>query len=147
MMKVEILAMRLRSGKSSNRSMMAWEFLRLRHVEKVGKGPDNVTSVNSIDEMLGPENAELSTDAWRAVLDDRIAEILDRKRSSVQGRERCLAIYTRILTTQFAQEEIRGKEAELVSAFLKSIKSESSEKETVLAIKGNALRNLHLVDS
>lgn len=86
--------------------------------------------------MLGPDNAELSTDAWKAGLADRIAEILDRKRSSVQGRERCLAIYIRILTTQYAEEEIRGREIELVSAFLKSIKSESSEKETVLAIKG-----------
>lgn len=92
--------------------------------------------------MLGPDTAELSTDAWRAVLSDRVAEILDRKRSSVQGRERCLAIYTRILTTQFAQGEIRGKEAELVSAFLKSIKSESSEKETVLAIKGRAFHEI-----
>ena len=115
--------------------------------KKIGSAPDDVFSVNSIDEMLGPDNAELSTDAWRAVLSDRIAEILDRKRSSVQGRERCLAIYTRILTTQFAQGEIRGKEAELVSAFLKSIKSESSEKETVLAIKGNPEWNLHLVGS
>lgn len=118
--------------------MAACELLRLRQVNQVGKGTDHVTSVNSIDEMLNPDNAELSTDAWRAILNDRIAEILDRKRSSVQGRERCLAIYTRILTTQYAEEEIRGKEPELVSAFLKSVKSESSEKETVLAIKGNA---------
>lgn len=93
-------------------------------------------SVNSIDDVLSPDSAELSTDAWRAGLADRIAEILDRKRSSVQGRERSLAIYTRILTIQYAEEEIRGKEIELVSAFLKSIKSESSEKETVLAVKG-----------
>ena len=87
--------------------------------------------------MLGSDNGDLSIDAWRAVLNDRISEILDRKRSSVQGRERSLAIYTRMLTTQYAQEEIRGKEAELVTAFLKSIKSESSEKETILAINGN----------
>ena len=42
----------------------------------------------------------------------------------------------RILTSQYAEEEIRGKEAELVAAFFKSIKAESSEKETILAIKG-----------
>lgn len=140
-MMVETLAMKLLSGKSSDRSIHDDVRLShaLRHVNIVGKGPDHVKSVNSIDEMLGPDNADLPTDAWRTVLSDRIAELLDRKRSSVQGRERCLAIYTRILTTQYAQEEIRGKEAELVSAFLKSIKAESSEKETVLAIKGNAL--------
>lgn len=102
----------------------------------IGNDADRANSVNSIDETLNLENTELSTDAWRAELADRIAEILDRKRSSVQGRERSLAIYIRILTIQYAEEEIRGKEAELVSAFLKSVKSETSEKETNLAIKG-----------
>lgn len=45
-------------------------------------------------------------------------------------------MYIRILTSQYAEEEIRGEETELVAAFLKSIKAESSEKETALAIKG-----------
>ena len=85
--------------------------------------------------MLTPENNEQSMDAWRAELTDRIDELVDRKRSS-QGREQCLTTYIRILTSQYAEEEIRGREAELVAAFLKSIKAESSEKETVLAIKG-----------
>lgn len=97
---------------------------------------DRVSSVNSIDEMLSAENTEVSTEAWRTELADRIQEVIDRKRSSVQGRETCLTAYVRILTAHFAEEEIRGKEAELVTAFLKSIKAESSEKETVLAMKG-----------
>lgn len=97
---------------------------------------DDVNSVNSIDEMLTPDSNEQSTDAWRAELADRIEELIDRKRSSVQGREKCLTTFIRILTGQYAEEEIRGREAELVAAFLKSIKAESSEKETVLAIKG-----------
>lgn len=92
-------------------------------------------SVNSIDDILKSE-VEQPTEAWATDLSDRIAEIIDRKRSSVQGREHCLTTYIRILTVQYAEEEIRGKEAELVAAFLKSIKIESSEKETVLAIKG-----------
>ncbi len=48
-------------------------------------------------------------------------------------------MYIRILTSQYAEKEIRGKEAELVTAFLKSVKAKSSEKETVLAIKGRFL--------
>lgn len=64
---------------------------------------------------------------------------MDRKRSSIIGREKCLATYIRIVTSQYAEEEIRGKEAELVVALLKSIKTESSEKETILAIKGRCL--------
>lgn len=86
--------------------------------------------------MLSADNTEVLTDAWRAELADRIQEVIDRKRSSVQGRETCLTAYVRILTAHYAEEEIRGKEAELVTAFLKSIKTESSEKETVLAMKG-----------
>ena len=67
---------------------------------------------------------------------DRIEEIIDRKRSSVQGRETTLAAYIRILTAQYAEEEIRGREVEIVAALLKSVKAEASEKETVLALKG-----------
>lgn len=93
-------------------------------------------STNSIDELLNGDNTDPITDAWRADLADRIQELLDRKRSSGQGRERCLATYARILTAQYAEEDIRGKEAELVVAFLKSIKAEISEKETILAMKG-----------
>lgn len=91
-------------------------------------------STNSIDELLNGDNPV--TDAWRSDLADRIQELIDRKRSSVQGREKCLAIYARILTAQYAEEDIRGKEAELVVAFLKSIKAETSERETILATKG-----------
>ena len=97
---------------------------------------DRVCSTNSIDELLNGDASDPVTDAWRADLADRIQELLDRKRSSVQGREKCLATYGRILTAQYAEEDIRGKEAELVLAFLKSIKAETSERETILAIKG-----------
>ncbi|KAL8681469.1 MAG: hypothetical protein Q9186_002415 [Xanthomendoza sp. 1 TL-2023] len=92
-------------------------------------------STNSIDELLNGYASDPITDAWRTDLADRIQELLDRKRSSVQGRERCLASYVRTLTAQYAEEDIRGKEAELVVAFLKSIKAETSEKETILAMK------------
>ena len=54
----------------------------------------------------------------------------------MQGREKCYKAYIHILTSQYAEEEIRGKEAELVVAFLKSIKEEKTEKETILAMKG-----------
>ena len=96
-------------------------------------------SSNSIDDMLASDEVELPPDAWRSQLDERIEQIVDRKRSSVQGREESLAAYIHILTTQFVQEVIHNKIAELVSAFLKSIKAETSEKETILAFKALAL--------
>lgn len=92
-------------------------------------------SVNSIDEILANDD-DGTPDVWKADLADRIEEIIDRKRSSIQGRETALATYIRILTIRYAEEEIRGKETDLVAAFLKSIKAESSEKETILAMKG-----------
>lgn len=138
----EISAMRRRSGRTFAASCLAHFIgatLALRAVAIELKA-DPVSSVNSIDEMLSADNTEISTDAWRAELAERIQEVIDRKRSSVQGRETCLTAYVRILTAHYAEEEIRGKEAELVTAFLKSIKTESSEKETVLAMKGGQIR-------
>lgn len=95
-----------------------------------------MNSVGSIDEIMNGDAAELTTDAWRSELADRIEEILARKGSTVQGREKCYKTYIHILTAQYAEEEIRGKEVELVAAFLKSIKEEKSENETILALKG-----------
>lgn len=96
-------------------------------------------SVGSIDEVLNGDSTEHSGDAWRPELADRIEETLARKGSTVQGREKCYKAYVHILTAQYAEEEIRGKEAELVVAFLKSIKEEKTEKETILAMKALAM--------
>ena len=64
-------------------------------------------------------------------------EIIDRKRSSVQGRESSLAAYIHILMSRYAFTEIEHKTGELYPAFLKSVKTESSEKETSLALRGS----------
>ena len=91
-------------------------------------------SVGSLNEILNAEATEI-TGAWRNVLKDCMEEIIDRKRSSVQGREKSLATYIHLLTSQYAEEDISGREAELVTAFLKSVRAETSDKETVLALK------------
>jgi hypothetical protein len=96
---------------------------------------DTVWSTNSIDEMLAADDSDLHSDAWRSHLEERMEQIIDRKRSSVQGREETLASYNHMLTAQYAQEIIHHKIAELVPAFLKSIKAENAEKEVVLALK------------
>jgi hypothetical protein len=96
-------------------------------------------SVNSVDEVLALEDTDLAGSAtdWQEELGDRIAQILDRKRSSIASREESLSAYARFLTAKYAAEELYGKSEELVGAFLKSVKAESSEKETVLALKGS----------
>jgi Interferon-related developmental regulator (IFRD) len=100
-----------------------------------------------VDEVLTLEDLDLPSAAidWQEELSDRMAQIVDRKRSSTAGREESLSAYVRILTAKYAAEELQGKSEELVSAFLKSIKAESSEKETVLALKG-LYRFLKLLD-
>ncbi|MCJ1471489.1 hypothetical protein MMC13_000128 [Lambiella insularis] len=96
-------------------------------------------SVNSIDEMIAADDSELPSEAWKSELADRIEETIDRKRSSVQGREAALTAYIRILTSAYAEEEIQGRKMDLVASFLKSIKAETSEKETILAMKALAM--------
>jgi hypothetical protein len=79
-----------------------------------------------------------ATDAWKQDLGDRMEEIIDRKRSSNQGREATLAAYIHILMSRYAFEEIQYKTSELYPALLKSIRAESSEKETCFALRGRS---------
>lgn len=86
--------------------------------------------------MLSANGAEDVTETWKQDLGDRIEEIIDRKRSSVQGREATLQAYVHILMSRYAAEEIDSKATELYPALLKSVRLECSEKETCLALKG-----------
>jgi hypothetical protein len=93
-------------------------------------------SINSIDDMLALDVPEDASESWKQELADRMEEIIDRKRSSVQGRETTLAQYVHILMSHYALEDIKHRSAELFPAFLKSIKAENTEKETCLALRG-----------
>lgn len=95
--------------------------------------------------MLNGDSLEKLPDAWQAELADRVEEILARKGSTLQGREKCYKTYVHLLTAQYCEDDVRGREAELVAAFLKSIKEEKSEKETILALKGEFSRAPHLI--
>lgn len=106
--------------------------------------PDE-SSVNSIDDMLSVDAAD-PTEAWRQELNDRMEEIIDRKRSSVQGRETSLIQYIHFLMSRYLNEEIEPKIGELLPALLKSVKTEGSEKETSLALRGKSYAPLLLSD-
>jgi hypothetical protein len=86
--------------------------------------------------MISADMPDDVTEAWKQDLGDRIEEIIDRKRSSVQGREATLAAYVHILMSRYVFSEIEHKTSELFPALLKSIKADSSEKETSLALRG-----------
>ena len=92
-------------------------------------------STNSLDDLL-PEDIDTPAEVWTNELNDRIGQITDRKRSSVQGREESLNAFAHILMVHYCAEEIRSRVSDLVPAILKSVKAGQSEKETVLALKG-----------
>lgn len=97
-------------------------------------------STNSIDELVAADVEDIPGDeAWREHLLDRINEICDRKRSSVQGREDALQAFNVALTRHFANEEVKMKGSELVPAVLKSVRGGQSEREVVLALKALVL--------
>src|SRR6266498_1942973 len=44
------------------------------------------SSTNSIDDILNGEDADIPVDAWKSELHTRVVQIVDRKRSSTEGR-------------------------------------------------------------
>ncbi|KAK5168194.1 uncharacterized protein LTR77_006763 [Saxophila tyrrhenica] len=96
-------------------------------------------STNSIDDLIASAEDDKTPDAWTAFLDEKMNEICDRKRSSVQGREDSLQAFIAGLTRHYGKQEIKRKMGELVPSLLKSVKSGQTERETVLALKALAL--------
>jgi hypothetical protein len=88
-------------------------------------------SIGSLDD----ENPEQDNVDWPQELGDRIQEILDRKRSSVQGREEAYAAFCRLTKYHYAEEEMRASVADLLTAFVRSVRNESSAREATLALR------------
>ncbi|KAI1439309.1 interferon-related developmental regulator-domain-containing protein [Xylaria sp. CBS 124048] len=85
--------------------------------------------------VANSEDGEEPVASWTDRLGDRIAELLDRKRSSTKGREASLSAYTHIIRHHYAEEQLDPQLSELVPALLKSIRSGGNADETVSAIK------------
>ena len=77
---------------------------------------------------------------------DRIAELCERKGSSYKGREDCLVSYVRILTAHHLADELYGRVTDLIPALLRSVKAETTERETILALKAIALTIISFQD-
>lgn len=90
-------------------------------------------STTSLDDLA--ENPEADNSDWPEELADRINDILDRKRSSVQGREESLAAFCRLSKFHYVEEEIRAHIPDLLEAFSRSIKNETSVRESMSALK------------
>lgn len=75
------------------------------------------------------------TNAWPDRLRDRLSELQDRKRSSVQSRESTLVAYVHLLRHHFAKSLIHSSFSEIITALLKSIRAGNSAEEQSLALK------------
>ena len=78
---------------------------------------------------------EAAPAAWNERLQDRIAELLDRKRSSAKGRETTLNAFAHLIRYHFADEQLENQLNELVPALLKSIRGGSNHEEIIAALK------------
>ncbi|KAF2654432.1 hypothetical protein K491DRAFT_600862 [Lophiostoma macrostomum CBS 122681] len=96
-------------------------------------------STNSIDDILNGDDVDLPPDAWKNELNTRIEQIVDRKRSSTDGRADSLHGYAHILMARYAKDEIEGHLRELLPSMLRSIRAETSERETIMALKALAV--------
>ncbi|KAH0244202.1 IFRD-domain-containing protein, partial [Aureobasidium melanogenum] len=78
-------------------------------------------------------------DAWVAQLNERMEHLIERKRSSVQGREESLSVLSHLLMAHYAQRHVRPKLNELVPALVKCAKGGQSDNETALSLKALSL--------
>lgn len=98
------------------------------------------SSTNSIDDILNSEDTDIPIDAWKSELHVRVEQIVDRKRSSAEGRADSLNAYAHILRARYARDDIESRMSELLPAILKSVKAETTERETVAALRGTCGR-------
>ena len=91
-------------------------------------------------------NEPIHVASWTERLADRMAELVDRKRSSAQGREKCLAAYTHIIRHHYADEQLQPQLHELIPAILKSVRGGSNTDETLSAVKALTMTILSTQD-
>ncbi|KAK2875130.1 hypothetical protein FQN49_001756 [Arthroderma sp. PD_2] len=101
---------------------------------------------NASAEEFGGSGVEQDAEGSRAHLQDVMNELIDRKRSCVQGREDYLQSFVRMLTAHYQEEELGEKMDELLKVFAKSIRSEPSEKEAIMALKATSLMAVTMMD-
>lgn len=108
---------------------------------------DLSSSINSIDALLESDDFnEQATDVLKQELHDCIDELLDRKSSNKHSREEALTTYVRILTAHHIADTLFGRVPDLLAAFSRSVKAETTERETSLALRAAALTSITIED-
>lgn len=101
---------------------------------------DTNASINSIDAFLeSDEFAESNLDNLKHSLSTIIDELIERKGSSVQGREDALERFNRLLISHHFGDVLYGRAQDLLTALMRSVKGGSSSKEVILGLKALSL--------
>ncbi|KAK3327422.1 interferon-related developmental regulator-domain-containing protein [Cercophora scortea] len=103
---------------------------RAAYIDSVSDDDDDDDD-ESLDE---DEDEDDQGNVWIDRLQHRVAELKDRKRSSVQGREKTLAAYLHIIRYHYAQRQIESQLPDIVPALLRSVKTGSSTEEVSFAL-------------
>jgi hypothetical protein len=100
-----------------------------------GSEYDDVMTVST--SSLGDDNEvdNSTVAAWPDRLRDRIAEMTNLKRSSVQGREAALNAYVHLLRHHYAKDIIDGHLSDIVASLLRSIRSGDSADERTFGMR------------
>lgn len=109
---------------------------------------DTHNSINSIDELLESEDFnEETTDSMKDGLSNNIDSLMDRKNTNSSQREETLAYYLQKVTAHHFADVLYGRVPDLLAALLKSVKAESTEKETTLALRSIAATAISIEDN
>ncbi|KAL2862955.1 IFRD domain-containing protein [Aspergillus lucknowensis] len=106
---------------------------------------DTAISLGSLEDADSLDTESNNTD-WTAELYEVVEDILDRKRSSVFGREETYSAYCRLSKFHYVEELIRHRVPDLLAAFCRSVKMETSVREAILALRALELLTITTAD-
>ena len=86
--------------------------------------------------MLDFDDLDCSTESWRTDLEDNIGQLLESRKNNRASREGLLSAYNYSLMTHYAHDVIYDRWEDIIACLLKIIRSETSVKQTKLALRG-----------
>ncbi|RDW87162.1 IFRD domain-containing protein [Aspergillus mulundensis] len=107
---------------------------------------DTAVSLASFDDLESIDT-ENDNNNWEQELLEVIDDVLDRKRSSALSREENYAAYCRLSKFHYVEDLIRSRVPDLLAAFTRSIRTETSVRETTLAMRALELLAITAADN
>lgn len=106
--------------------------------EGISDGDWSVASNETLDSVTGDVES-VSRKYWDEDLLEAVDGLVEKKVASVQGREELLTKVVRIMSLQYANQAIAGKERDVTEASLRSLRAGKTERENSLAARTLAI--------